>query len=860
MNRKNIYYWLLLPVLALIMGACSKTDDVEEGSETDFFEVPGIEEDAWVSADNISDDDLTLFLDFMVKIDYMRVQYIKMLSNNFEGDKLFSGFGDKTDPDPTMRTYTAFMVNADNYLAAIERLDDAGLMTPATRTSNIGNAQKIFKASRKENERALITIQDNLAKLAKAGKYDNQAQQELYDHYKALEPDNAKAIGAKDARDFFQKLNNGDLTDYAANIRNILCYTPPLDEKKYERVGDLNSVSFTGQNEQLKSGLRVSTEVYLAATEMYLTGIDKLAGGYGAKIMEYSDLVDDRLKLLKIAKKVVQGKADWQEVNTYIVNRYADQIKGAMKDILGEDLGGLTKELMEDAVDKIAEDITEQLVAESAAEADPTTENGKKQIGKLVEDVDMAALHIYADPGKMTTRPKLIIVIDDVTGKVTMVCPNEQGDAMIVTTPGRKTITYLDGDGNRLTKKVTLEEGYNRLDVRNMVTLELKPEKVEMQAKGGVAKVDMLSNCRYYRYRFEKAKPDWIRVSRSGHTLNITVDENNSDQPRSYKFIAEVSRDKYKVAAKATVEVYQAGQQSKKEKIEASPTSLTFEAEGGQKTVKVDKKSYLYCGGFTDSDCEDWVTIANISDGSFTVTAAPNNTDKERTGTVYAFATDTTNPTADDVELLPIKVMQKAGSQQITEVEISSFKFKTGLITNCTETHYNEKGKIDKTDEYVSRGSHEGGYMDQTFTAENITSSFSGSTLHVKAEYEYRGQKYDVSFDVTGITGDYKEARVTSLTCKRVISESVFGHEKYSFTATYSNIPVDKIGKRSASDPLSLSRMTFEGTPANGMGISGHSCEKYTNDGWGGYTHYHFDLLDDAENYATLEIDFKSVK
>ena len=291
MNRKNIYYWLLLPVLALMMGACSKTDDVEEGSETDFFEVPGIEEDAWVSADNISDDDLTLFLDFMVKIDYMRVQYIKMLSNNFEGDKLFSGFGDKTDPDPTMRTYTAFMVNADNYLAAIERLDDAGLMTPATRTSNIGNAQKIFKASRKENERALITIQDNLAKLAKAGKYDNQAQQELYDHYKALEPDNAKAIGAKDARDFFQKLNNGDLTDYAANIRNILCYTPPLDEKKYERVGDLNSVSFTGQNEQLKSGLRVSTEVYLAATEMYLTGFDKLAGGYGAKIMEYSDLV-----------------------------------------------------------------------------------------------------------------------------------------------------------------------------------------------------------------------------------------------------------------------------------------------------------------------------------------------------------------------------------------------------------------------------------------------------------------------------------------------------------------------------------------------------------------------------------------
>ena len=46
----------------------------------------------------------------------------------------------------------------------------------------------------------------------------------------------------------------------------------------------------------------------------------------------------------------------------------------------------------------------------------------------------------------------------------------------------------------------------------------------------------------------------------------------------------------------------------------------------------------------------------------------------------------------------------------------------------------------------------------------------------------------------------------------------------------------------------------------NGMGISGHSCDKYTTDGWGGYTHYHFDYLNDGENYATLEINFKSVK
>ena len=296
-----------------------------------------------------------------------------------------------------------------------------------------------------------------------------------------------------------------------------------------------------------------------------------------------------------------------------------------------------------------------------------------------------------------------------------------------------------------------------------------------------------------------------------------------------------------------------------------SPTELTFEAEGGTQESKITAPGFSYFGVSVDKAYSSWLSATPAKGGKVAVTAMANTTSEERIGYVKCYVANKADaPESEWVWLTPIKVTQKAGDasqqQQITQVEISSFKFKTGLYANCTHTHYNEKGKIDKTEEYVSGSSFEGGYMDQSFTAENFTSSFSGSTLHVKAEYEYRGQKYDVSFDVTGITGDYKEARVTSLTCKRVIFESVFGHEMYNFTATYSNIPVDKIGKRSASDPLSLSRMTFEGTLANGMGISGYSCEKYTNDGWGGYTHYHFDYLDNAANFATLEIDFKSVK
>ena len=52
----------------------------------------------------------------------------------------------------------------------------------------------------------------------------------------------------------------------------------------------------------------------------------------------------------------------------------------------------------------------------------------------------------------------------------------------------------------------------------------------------------------------------------------------------------------------------------------------------------------------------------------------------------------------------------------------------------------------------------------------------------------------------------------------------------------------------------------FDGKVADGMGISGYNCEQYSNDGWGGYHQSLFEYLNDGENFAYLEIDFKSVK
>ena len=112
------------------------------------------------------------------------------------------------------------------------------------------------------------------------------------------------------------------------------------------------------------------------------------------------------------------------------------------------------------------------------------------------------------------------------------------------------------------------------------------------------------------------------------------------------------------------IELRKRDEDNKKE-LKVTPDSLLFEAEGGTQTVKVEAKGYKLYGGFSGSDCDEWITVDNEKLGSFTVKAMPNNTANERKGTIYAFgSTQSEKPTADNTDLLPIKVTQKAGEPE----------------------------------------------------------------------------------------------------------------------------------------------------------------------------------------------------
>ncbi len=293
-----------------------------------------------------------------------------------------------------------------------------------------------------------------------------------------------------------------------------------------------------------------------------------------------------------------------------------------------------------------------------------------------------------------------------------------------------------------------------------------------------------------------------------------------------------------------------------KKELKVTPDSLLFEAEGGTQTVKVEAKGYKFYGGFSGSDCEKWITVDNEKLGTFTVTATPNNTANERKGTIYAFGTQSENPTADNTDLLPIKVTQKANNHQISQVEISSVKIQSDMKTNCTRHHYTHEGKIDKEEVYTHSLNDT-----QTFSSKYISSNISGSSLHVDIDYDNNDDHYDISFDVTGLSGDYKEARVTNLTYKRVSAPKyVFGHDRLNSSVIFTNIPVSKIYRKNASDQLTLNSLIFDGKVADNVGISGLFHEKYWTDGYGGYFSESDDYINDGDNFVTLTIDFNSVK
>ena len=670
--RNNLFTTLMGIIAMTGFIACSSSGDDVNDINHDLIAVPDYQSDTWVTDDDIKSEDLDLLIDLATKVEFMRLDFIQMLSNNFEGDKLFCGIGDKTNTKPTIDCFTNMMVKEDEYLAALDRLDATRLMTPtsSTRGGEVGNVKKIFTAGRKEQTRVYNRVMGTLDKMKIWS--DDQAQQELYDFYKRLEPDYAKQIDAKDARDFFKRLNTGDLNAYIINIDQVWSVN---GSRETNAVGNYGTVGFTGNAEYMKSAYRVSSQVAVATGELYFNGIDRFTGGYGSKIIELGDALKKKIEYIKLREKVMSGNLDLQEINTVIVNQISEDIKGAISEALGDDKD-FGDELVEQITGEICDYVAEQYIAESAEKASGDENTIAKKKDDAGKATDKAVIDIITD---FNSKTNLVIITDDSTGKVIITKPNDQGHAIAALDPGGKTITVINSKGERLTKHVTVEEGLNTVDMQTKkFSIYTNPFEISIDSKGGDEYATVVTNCKYVQQRITKQEDWWkSKIDISGKYIRLTIyaDPNTEEKSRSGSLVLEAYDDNSadaKPVATYTVKFTQDANTPKPQgSLKVSPTTLSFDANGGTKRIEMETDGYEYYGGFAEDDSESWITCTTSNNG-VNVTVSANTTGNKRTGNVYAFVTNTTNAQSlDDVTYAIVKVTQEANAEEPEQPEVT---------------------------------------------------------------------------------------------------------------------------------------------------------------------------------------------
>ena len=158
--KKKLFTTLMGIIAMTGFIACSSSGDDVNDINHDLIAVPDYQSDTWVTDDDIKSEDLDLMIDLAVRTEFMRLELIKMLSNNFVGDKLFCGVGPQTNVKPIIDCFTDMMVRKEEYIEALDRLDKTALLKPTTR-GDLGKAKEIIFAGSEEAEREQEKVEDS---------------------------------------------------------------------------------------------------------------------------------------------------------------------------------------------------------------------------------------------------------------------------------------------------------------------------------------------------------------------------------------------------------------------------------------------------------------------------------------------------------------------------------------------------------------------------------------------------------------------------------------------------------------------------------------------------------------------------
>ena len=851
--------WLLplMSALFLLVGltACSSSNESDGGG--DFIRVPGNEGDTWVKDDDIKDADLDLLVELAVKAERMRQEFVLMLSNGGVSDKPFCGADLNTNTGPTIRLMTEILEKQDEYREALERLDGTDILKPTGTRGKLKDMWDIITCGKTEAQREKEIVQ----KVLNANNvYSNAtAQKQLYDFYCSQEPERAKKIGATDAKDFFNKLNNGDLNDYMLNISHIW-RDKGIDEadKPGNAVGDYAYTAFTGKAEYMNSAFRVGGKAAVAAGRLYFTAVDNLAGGYGSKIMDFGDAIQNQITRLKLMKKTLEGKPDWQGWNSYLVNNLKGDLKDAITGAIGDD-----DSFGKDVVDMVAEEIlgwiAEQCTSNDNGDGSEEAQQKKEELAKADE---IAIINIETDFG---SQGKMIIVTDESTGNCHVATPNADGRLTISTTPGNKLITVIKNNGERLTKQIIAIAGANTVTFKTEKApyIETNPRSITIDGDGSKELAYVLTNCKYVKYR-QTSGSDWCKVDmkiyygKSGqltpeNSVQLTAEAgpNNEGKERNATIVLEGYNDNSsgaKPMVTYNLKVTQLVMNNQKGDASVTPDEIVFPAKGGTEKVSITANGYTkYSYKNIDSKYSSWLSAHNVSGGFIEITAQPNTTGQVRTGEVICYVTNEDNPTEEQKYLLPVKITQEAeASQPTNSIHSVEFKFNTKTQESLELTGF-DSGYLAFT---TMQDSFDFGYAvtaingGKNIESNNIEVIQNKNGLHVKCESDYTNLTADelvgvLEFDIDDMSKlDNGTATVSNITFKGVH----YGrNELFYYELAPSGLKMEK--------KMDNRQATWIATSNTGLSFSKYVYRAGANDDSWAHSYLY---LNHSENYVNL--------
>lgn len=376
--------------------------------------------------------DLDNLAEFAYLAEYLQVAPIAFMSSD-EG--FFTDNVDREEAEEYAEVMSKMLSKVDQYEAAWTRIDS--MQALVSETPNSLKKVEFFK-SMKDFFRSLTGCGKATREkvMAVAGELDKSEWKILFDH---LEPNQKK--GETDYLSWWKNFNNGEYDDISLHIYNVMYYNE--DTGFSHEAEFINKTVAKMGDEMTKKAAKFEVEIFKLATP------DAVSDA-----MDMVDKVDKTINLVTNGKDMSADELKDQAASL-LIDGY-DDVK-TMSEMAGEDVE-MVSNLANKVIDKTKEALGESSVV-------------------TLTDQGSGAL----DGGAIT------IAIGEATGKVTIALgANEDGEHQVVLKEeGPHLVSFMNGKGEKFTKKVEAEPGKNIKLEGELNEKEIRDDAASSKSKFG---------------------------------------------------------------------------------------------------------------------------------------------------------------------------------------------------------------------------------------------------------------------------------------------------------------------------------------------------------------------------------------